>query len=161
MKSLKTISKGYREFELIDQNNTFLGKIVYPKWYSYNAEIHTQNGISEIKMEGFWQNKVVQFDVNKNAVRHFKNTWRGFAIEEENGKKYFLSTEGFLNFHFVLKDENENDLMTIRSNFKWKELKSEYLIEIEDSFQPDSEFLLAIIHCTNYMMHMISAAAAV
>ncbi len=160
MKNLKAISHGFKEFELVDENQQHLGKIVYTKWYSYDVELHSNAGNSIIKSEGFWTNKMVQYDGFGNAIRTFKYTWKGFVIEEKSGKKYFLETEGFWDYRFVLKDEAKQNLMEIRSKFDWKGFKSNYEIQISDNYTPENDFVMGVLHCANYMMHIVAAASS-
>lgn len=150
MKTYKAISKGFKEFNLLDENEQFLGKIYYPKWYSYEIKIETAQGIFDVEMKGFWKTNMEQFDANHSKIRTALITWKGFILEENSGKKYYLSSKGFWDYHFVLEDENKNELLNVHSKFSWKEFNSIYEISTTQDF--DTDFLLLIIHCVNYRM---------
>ena len=62
LKTFIAKSIDYRSFELFDESETSLGKIVYPKWYSTNAEIHINPKIYKIESKGFWTTSLEVFE---------------------------------------------------------------------------------------------------
>ena len=159
MKKLLATSNGFKEFELFNENHQLLGRIIYPKWYYYDVEIKTMNSASEMKLEGFWNSKMLHYSPSGNVLREIEYTWNGFVIRENSGNIYFLSGRGFWDYHFDLKNELNEELMLIKPIFSWKIFKSEYEIEIADHFNADAELILAILHAVNYRMMLTLSSA--
>ena len=99
-------SVDYRSFELFDESETSLGKIVYPKWYSTNAEIHINPKIYKIESKGFWTTSLEVFEYEK-AVMKFKMSWTGniVLIDFTNGERHFqINKEKWYNDVFEMKN---------------------------------------------------------
>ena len=160
IKTFITKSVDYRSFELFDESETSLGKIVYPKWYSTNAEIHINPKIYKIESKGFWTTSLEVFEYEK-AVMKFKMSWSGniVLIDFTNGEKHFqINKEKWYNDVFEMKNEAEKTVLKIKRIFKWKDFKYYYEIEIDDeNLLPIT--ILGILHVVNYFNSSSDAAA--
>lgn len=160
MKTFIAKSIDYRSFELFDENETSLGKIVYPKWYSANAEIHINLKTYKIESKGFWTTSIEIFEY-ENAIMKFKMSWSSNIVLTDftNGERHFqIKKEKWYNDAFELKNEAEKTILEIKRIFKWKEFKYYYEITIEDgSLLPIT--ILGILHVVNYFNAASDSAA--
>lgn len=156
MKNYFAKSINHKNIELF-LNDEFVGRIVYPKWYSYDVTLETLKDKFEIKMEGFWNGKMVQYNAQNLKVRELKNTWTGNLIKETFGEEYFLKMEGFLNFRYELKSKSGKKLMTVFAKGSWKKFTLDYEIEVEDELEKDTDFILAVIHIVNYNLQLVAS----
>ncbi len=156
MKTLTAYSKGFTEFVLENENHEHLGKLKYEKWFSFDAHITTAKSDSTIKMEGFWNSRMVQYNQNNQELLYVKQNWTGFAFKRNNEILFFLEWRGFLGSKMVLLDQNKSEVLTVETRFDWKKFNSDYQIQYEEHQNFDPDFLLLIIHCVNYQV-MITA----
>ena len=148
-----------KNFQLLDENQKVLGEIIYPKWYSTNAELRTNSKVFKITAKGFWTTSIEVLDTEKTILK-FKMSWSGNIILTDftNGEKHYqIDKEKWYNDVFEMKDETEKTILKIKRNFKWKELKYQYEIALEDeSLLPIT--ILGIIHVVNYFNSQSDAA---
>ncbi|GGP05863.1 hypothetical protein GCM10010992_23600 [Cloacibacterium rupense] len=160
MKTLIAKSINSRNFELFDENEVLLGNIVYPKWYSTNAEIHTDAQTYKIKAKGFWTTSI-EVVKQENVLMKFKMSWSGNIVVTDfnNGERHFqINKEKWYNDIFEMKDETEKTILKIKRNFKWKDFKYYYEIVLEDdALLPIT--ILGILHVVNYFNASSDTAA--
>ena len=153
-------SVDYRSFELFDESETSLGKIVYPKWYSTKAEIHIGSKIFKTDTKGFWTTSVEVTEYERVLLK-FKMDWKGNIIMTslQDGEKHFIiKKEKWYSNILVMKDENEKVYFHLKRNFKWKDFKFHYEIALEQDL--DAITLLGIIHVVNYFSSQDDGSAA-
>jgi hypothetical protein len=91
--------------------------------------------------------------------------WKGILITtnfNESKKKYLLKLKGLLSNRFILIDAEENEILTVDTDFKWSKLNFDYTIETStelDNMENKELMLLTILHCINYYLTIIVAAA--
>ena len=91
--------------------------------------------------------------------------WNGIVIKtyfNGNEKSYLLKTKNLLSSKFVLIDAVENELLVVDTDFKWKKLSFDYTIDTSMEFESAANkeiMLLTILHCINYYLMIIAAAA--
>lgn len=160
MKTLIAKSINSRNFELLDENETPLGEIIYPKWYSTNAEIHIEAKIYKIEAKGFWTTSLEILEYEKVLLK-FKMSWSGNIVVTDltNGERHFqINKEKWYNDVFEMKDETDKTMLKIKRIFKWKDFKYSYEIVLEDeSLSPIT--ILGILHVVNYFNANSDAAA--
>ena len=153
-------SVDYRSFELFDESETSLWKIVYPKWYSTKAEIHIGSKIFKTDTKGFWTTSVEVTEYERVLLK-FKMDWKGNIIMTslQDGEKHFIiKKEKWYSNILVMKDENEKVYFHLKRNFKWKDFKFHYEIALEEDL--DELTLLSIIHVVNYFSSQDDGSAA-
>ena len=153
-------SVDYRSFELFDESETSLGKIVYPKWYSTKAEIHIGSKIFKTDTKGFWTTSVEVTEYERVLLK-FKMDWKGNIIMTslQDGEKHFIiKKEKWYSNILVMKDETEKVYFHLKRNFKWKDFKFHYEIALEEDL--DELTLLSIIHVVNYFSSDDDGSAA-
>ena len=101
---------------------------------------------------------------DEKAVLEFSFKWNGSvhisSCFEEQTQKYILKRKGFWNTDYLLIDENNTEICTIKSNFNWRKFKTSYEINVlnnKDSVQ-DQVLYLSLIHCTILISTMAAAA---
>ena len=153
-------SVDYRSFELFDESETSLGKIVYPKWYSTKAEIHIGSKIFKTDTKGFWTTSVEVTEYEMVLLK-FKMDWKGNIIMtslQDGEKNFIIKKEKWYSNILVMKDENEKVYFHLKRNFKWKDFKFHYEIALEEDL--DELTLLSIIHVVNYFSSQDDGSAA-
>lgn len=160
MKTLIAKSINSRNFELFDENEVLLGKIVYPKWYSTNAEIHINSKIFKILSKGFWTTSLEVLEYEK-VILKFKMSWSGNIVVTDfnNGERLFqINKEKWYNDVFEMKDEADKTMLKIKRIFKWKDFKYYYEIVLGDeSLLPIT--ILGVLHVVNYFNASSDTAA--
>lgn len=151
----------------LKQNDTVLGVLHYLTWYSFKAEIKlANNSVYQIEPKGFWGTTIELKELGQ-VLLDFKMNWSG-SIEVNskfNGveKHYLFKHKGILNEFFILLDSDETELLTMKPDFKWKKLKTDYEIttsaQIESLYEKDI-LLMVLIHCANYYMSMMHTVVA-
>jgi len=65
-----------------DGDEAILGTLIYPKWYSYNAQLDlTGDKIYVLEQSGFWGNSVVLKDDDRILMQCHSN-WKGHILTE-------------------------------------------------------------------------------
>ncbi|MCI1186886.1 hypothetical protein MON38_05600 [Hymenobacter sp. DH14] len=75
---------------------------------------------------------------------------------------YIFKQPSLLKNTFVLVHEDETELLSIEPDFKWTKLNSDYRLAASDAFEQlvrKELLLLTAIHCANYYLTMMAAAA--
>ena len=153
-----------RSFALLS-NGVLLGSLQYPKWYSFKAEaVLADDSKFDLEPRGFWDSKI-ELKQGEKVLLDFKMGWKGIVIHTQfDGKEnsYLLRMKGLLDSKYVLVDTDETELLAVKTDFKWSKLSFDYAIETSEAFDTHPQqtlFLLTIIHCINYYLTMVTAAA--
>ncbi|MDI5897795.1 hypothetical protein [Flavobacterium yafengii] len=164
MGQYKANSTNSKSFSLTIEN-TRIGELNYTKWYSFKAEIQlADNSNYQLEPKGFWDSKIELKKAEKTLLE-FKMGWKGILITtnfNESKKKYLLKLKGLLSNRFILIDAEENEILTVDTDFKWSKLNFDYTIETStelDNMENKELMLLTILHCINYYLTIIVAAA--
>ncbi|UFH57228.1 hypothetical protein [Spirosoma sp. KNUC1025] len=147
-------------FELM-QGNESIGKLSYKNWFQFTASIELANhSIYQLIPKGFW-GSTIELKEADTVLLKFSMNWNGSialktyfnAIEKE----YLLKHLGVFNESFVLIDQEETELLTLKPHVKWSNLNYEYTIQPSDRFEPLSHkelLLMTSVHCANYYLSM-------
>ena len=160
----KANSTNLRNFSLT-RNKETVGELIYKKWYSFTAEILMPDGAKYgLEPKGFWESKIELKD-GDTTLLEFKMGWRGIVIKTFLANKeasFLLKASGLLSRKFVLLNTDKEELLAAEADFKWSKFNYDYTIETTEAFERFDQkeaLLLTILHCINYYMTMIAAAA--
>ncbi len=155
----KATSRNLKNLSLSIENKS-VGELIYPKWYTFNAEITLhEKGKYSLISTGFWDAKI-ELRQGELTLLNFKMGWKGIQIHTFfNGKSdhYLLQRKGLLNSKYVLLDIDENELVTVECDFQWNKLHYDYNITTTgdfDDLENKELLLLTILHGINYNMNM-------
>ncbi|HEX8329650.1 MAG TPA: hypothetical protein VF629_19085 [Hymenobacter sp.] len=166
MKQYQATSLDTKHFKLT-QAGAEIGLLEYESWFSFKAEIILADHCRyAVHPKGFWGTTIEVKD-QEQVLLDFKMNWKGqilirslFGGAEEY---YILKHKGLLKSTFVLVHREETELLSIEPDFKWTRLNFDYQLTASDAFeQLDRKelLLLTAVHCANYYLTMMTAAAA-
>lgn len=160
----KANSTDSRNFSLTADGQN-LGELIYKKWYSFDAQITLSDGTTyQLEPIGFWDSKI-ELKAGSQTLLEFKMGWKGIIIKtffDNREDTFLLALSGLLSSKFVLIDTDKTELMAAETDFKWNKLAFDYTIETTqrfDNFNNKELILLTILHCINYYMTIVGAAA--
>jgi hypothetical protein len=150
---------------VISNGEQELGSLIYPKWYSFDAQVSLANGKAYyFKSKGVWQNKIELWDQDNNLSDiNYKMGWTGMVIDcVINGipRSFMHKHKGLMGNKYVLIDEEKNELLSLEAKYKYKGLN----LSINQTIQTDELFesmnnnnllLFTVIHCTSYYLAAI------
>lgn len=99
MKTYLIKSQNYRNFSLSEEGRE-IGKLNYPKWFSFKANLQTESKSYEFESKGFWG---TTFELKHHGalVLHFKMHWNGQIIIQTHfdgiAADYVFKQKGILN----------------------------------------------------------------
>lgn len=155
------IPKKRNSYELLE-NNEVKGTLTYKSIFTYSADIQTStNEKHAIKRIFSWfaKFKITQDDVEKIKL---KMNFRGrFSIVMESGVEYKIISKGIFKIRTFLKNQENNELIEIKSKYNWKRWRYEY--EFENSEPPQAELLsLIAVYALNYQQqHQVAISVTV
>lgn len=129
-------SKNY----ILEQNQDQLGKLTYDSAFSCNkATVQMTNGsISRIENESVWKSDFIAKE-NEKPVFKSKFNWNSditlSTLDLENNEDYILKAKGFWSDTHSLLDSHKNELLEIKSEYKWRKINWEYHIKSSEAFQ--------------------------
>jgi hypothetical protein len=143
------IPKKRNTYELLE-NEELKGTLTYKSIFTYSADIRTstdENHAIKRVFSWFAKFKITQEDIEKIKL---KMNFRGrFSIIMENGVEYKIITKGIFKIRTFLKNQENNELIEIKSKYNWKRWRYEY--EFENSETPQAELLsLIAVYALNY-----------
>lgn len=146
-------------------NDKLIGELVYPKWYSFKADINI-DGKTEYKFvtKGRWNYKI-ELQQNNKTLLELKISWKGIVLKthfDNKEKNYLLKLKTLLSRNYILIDTDKNELVSVDTDFQWKKLRFDYTIATTDEFdklENKELFLFTILHSINYHKAMAMAAA--
>ncbi|MDO7848070.1 hypothetical protein Q5H92_17020 [Hymenobacter sp. M29] len=156
-----------KHFELT-QADAPVGALEYESWFSFKAEIMLANHRHyAVRPKGFWGTTIEVKDQQKQVLLDFKMNWKGqILIRTHFGGTedfYILKHKGLLNSSFILLHGEETELLSIVPDYKWTKLSIDYQLGASEAFERLAHkelLLLTTIHCANYYLTMLTAAAA-
>ena len=145
--------------------NSAIGELTYAKWYSFDAEIQlADHSTYQFEPTGFWESKI-ELKKAENVLLGFRMGWHGIVVKTNfngNEQNYLLKTKSLLSSKFILVDAAENELLVVDTDFKWSKFNFDYTIDTSTEFDRTENkgiMLLTILHCINYYLTIIAAAA--
>ncbi|WP_020606533.1 hypothetical protein [Spirosoma spitsbergense] len=164
MGQYKVKSTNSRNFSLTNGNSP-IGELAYAKWYSFDAEIQlADNSTYQFEPTGFWESKI-ELKKAENVLLGFRMGWNGIVIRTNfngNEHNYLLKTKSLLSSKFILIDAAESELLVVDTDFVWSKLRFDYTIDTSTEFDRTENkeiMMLTILHCINYYLTIIAAAA--
>jgi hypothetical protein len=154
-----------KHFKLMRADAT-IGLLEYESWFSFKAEITLADQHRyAVRPKGFW-GTTIEVKEQEEVLLDFKMNWKGQILIRTlfGGTEdfYILRHKGLLKSVFILQHQDETPLLSVESDFKWTQLTVDYQLEAAAAFEqlPHKELLLlTAIHCANYYMTMLAAAA--
>ena len=142
-----------------DGDEVILGNLIYPKWYSYDAQIELANNTKyTLEQTGFWGTHVVLKDGEKILMTCHSN-WKGHILMEsyleDELTGYKLKNTFSLNQKVLLLGPDQNEEMIILPDQRWYESVKKFKITLSDklSEHPKKDLImLTSIHCANRLM---------
>ncbi len=155
-------------FDLL-KDNKLIGKLSYESWFKFNAVVEiADNSKYQVEPKGFWGTTIELRDGEKVLLK-FKMNWNGEIVIQtyfnDFEKGYIFKHRGIFKESFILTNQEGNELLVMKPHLKWNTMNFEYKITTSEIFENPSdnshkEILLMIsLHCANYYMAMMMAAA--
>lgn len=147
-------------------NDKLIGSLLYKGWFKFDATIQIANNATyQVEPKGFL-GTTIEVKATEGVLLKFKMSWNGdIAVQSYFSnieKGYVFKHRGIFKEAFVLVDEEGVELLVMKPHLKWSKMNYEYQITSSDTFEAiaDKEILLVTsLHCANYYMSMIAAAA--
>lgn len=165
MKDYQANSLDTKHFELM-QANTLIGSLEYESWFSFKADIVLANHRHyAVRPKGFWGTTIEVKD-REQLLLDFKMNWKGQILIRTlfDGAEdfYIIKHKGLFKNTCVLFHGEDTELLNIVPDFKWGKLRTDYQLVASEAFEQLAHkdlLLLTAIHCTNYYITMLTAAA--
>lgn len=146
---------GYRNIN-VTKNEAMIGELIYPKWYSYRAEIFLSDYSKyEVASKNIWRSTMELRDYD-NVLLTFKKSRKGRIVIETmfdgNSRRYLLKTKGF-GRNFFLLDMHGNELL--KASLKMRKFKYKYTIQTSEMFEEvyrKDLLLMTSLYCINYVL---------
>jgi hypothetical protein len=139
-----------------------VGTLLYPKWYSQDAEIMIGSSAYSIKPRGFWK---MGSEVLKDGKPIFEvaNKWRGTQISRAKEPHHFytLKLKGWFKNGYILESYKGEEILEIRHDFSWKKFNSGYTVVLNDAIAGEDGLILVLVAMHFYRAAMNAAAAGV
>lgn len=164
MKEINVIPHGYRSYTVIFNDDSVIGRLEYPKWYSSKATINIgKDDFYSLEPKGFWQ---THQELKKDGVLilQMQMKWNGsitLTKPKETERYFSFQPIGFFKSGYVLVDYKGNELLHIRYNFSWKKSNMGYIITCKDDFGNDEFEQLLMLVSVHYYKAMQDAGAAI
>jgi hypothetical protein len=157
----KQMGFGVREFEL-RSNETLLGRLYWPKLLSDRAVAESGDGKWIFDRVGFFRQEAIATEATTGLeVASFTFGWLGDGeLTLANGHRYQLYGTGFLSNDWVLADENNEALITMREGRSWFKYDAELELQVGAVKMPELPLMLFMSWYLVYMRLQDSAAAA-
>lgn len=145
-------------------SNVFKGSIVYPNRYSISKAKILLKSSEEFytSKKSNWKSDFYIMQGDK-AVLEFNFSWNGSvqisSYFEKQTQKYLLKRKGLWNSDYLLINEKNDQVCSIKPEFKWKNFKTSYQINIlnDTDFTENEVLFLSIIHCIILINTMAAA----
>lgn len=162
MKEINVLTQGYRAFAAI-WNDTVLGRLEYPTWYSSKAIISIgKEAIYTLEPKDFWQTtQELKKDGVPVLVMQMKWSGKIFISKPKDADRAFIFQPiGFLKNGYVFSDYKGTEFFHVRYDFSWKKGNSGYVITCKDDFGNNEFEQLLMLLSVNYFKSMQDAVAA-
>lgn len=142
-----------------------VGELTYPKWFTFDATLSLPDQEPyQIKPKGFWGTTIELLQHDQVLLR-FKMGWNGNIILHTafHGQEqdFVFKQQGFFKHRYVLTDAQEQELLVVQPDFKWKKFNYEYTITSADAFESlatKNLLVLVAVYCANYYITMMTSA---
>ncbi len=140
-------------------DETILGSLIYPKWFSYEAQIELpKNRNYALEQTGFWGTTIVLKSEEK-VLMNCQTNWKGHILIEshleDEPSGYKLKNTFSLDQKVLLLDRNGTEVMVIVPDHRWYESVRKFKLTLSDqlAMHPERDLImLTSIHCANRSM---------
>jgi hypothetical protein len=132
--------------------------LIYPKWYSQNAEITIGNSVYKISNNGIFLRSGEVFDDEK-IVFNIRTRYRGTLVSRIKGTDYFytLKPKGFFKYGYMLENNEGREIMELKQEFRSDKTIPNY--KINTDIVINNDVLLIAIVATYYFRIAMNEAA--
>jgi hypothetical protein len=163
MKALTEDSKTIAFYE----GESVFARLVYHKRLSPKASIQFSGGQAYgIQALDFWKS-VFEIQLDGKPVIAFRKKWTGRSEIEtlQHGSRcqFTFRQKGLFDVRYVLSDKDGREMAIVRSKFRWKGLRYDFLIQISDSLKRREDHLLLVIlmiYLARFIIRQHNSAAA-
>jgi hypothetical protein len=145
-----------------------VGELTYPSWFSFEATLtlSTDPTPFAVQPKGFW-GTTIELRQHETTLLRFKMGWNGNIILQSTfaglaPQDFVFRQQGFFKSHYLLTDAEGQELLVVRPDFKWNKFTYEFALTATPALEahPYKDVLLLLaVHCANYYITMMSAAA--
>lgn len=127
MRTYTAAFKDSRNFQLLDENKKILGEISYPKWYSAQAVVTTEDQAYKISVNGFWKTSILVQDEDHTLLK-FTLSWSGGIIMTcfSDAQEQFKIYNKIGSEIYEMKDHTDQIVLTIKRNLQWNKMSGCY-----------------------------------
>jgi hypothetical protein len=144
-----------------------LGELTYKSWFSFESTITlTDHSQFAIKPKGFW-GTTIELRQGDATLLHFTMGWNGNIVIRatfpDHPQDLVFKQKNFLKNLYALTDSQQQELLVIQPDFKWKTFTYDYSIstaEVVEALAFKEILLLVTIHCANYYQAMMMGGMA-
>ena len=112
----------------LSKDSRAVGELTYPNWFSFEATLQLAADPTPfaIKPKGFW-GTTIEMQQHGETLLRFKMNWNGNIIIQTTfpGHKpqdFVFQQKSFFKGHYLLTDTQQQELLVVQPNFKWKNL---------------------------------------
>lgn len=159
---MKYTAKGThnRHFELLDENNSFVGRLDYESWFTTSALIELPDGAKyNIEKGSFWHT-TIQLLKEGNLLCTLSFNWkRQIVLVMADGREYMQRLSSAFSFHYEMIDRQEEQVLTMHQDFNLSKLTFNYNLDVlnNNTGLPDAVVALLNIYCANYRRNLSGA----
>jgi len=159
------IIQSSKRLEINNERAQHIGIVEFDTWRP--AKVHytsADNSIYQTASVGFWGSKIA---ISKNGEAYAEiemKMRKGFIISFINGPTYTFRKKGFWNAsEYIVIDNADSPVATIRSYFRWKIFKYQHDIDINESMlskEVNDVMPFLIVYCLRLLRVRQAAAGA-
>ncbi|MBO0360646.1 hypothetical protein J0X19_21985 [Hymenobacter sp. BT186] len=145
-----------------------VGQLTYPSWFSFEATLTlaTEPTPFAVQPKGFW-GTTIELRQHDTTLLRFKMGWNGNIILQSTfpghaPQDFVFRQKGLFKSHYLLTDAEGQELLVVQPDFKWSKFTYEFALTSTAALEthPSKDVLLLLaVHCANYYITMMSAAA--
>jgi len=152
-----------KSFELLDENNRAIARLIYTNNTFYNGIIETEekyllNGIAT----GIWETHLASESSKNQTSKISVQTGGIISVRLLYKKKKFLfkKSTGW-KLRFSLADKDGEDLLTIIPYVNWQKESHDYTLQLNEEYKKecDSFLILQAVHCANCSLSMMTGGS--
>jgi hypothetical protein len=149
-----------KRFELLDENKTTAGRLIYTTGAFDDAVIETAenfllNGIAT----GLWITHGAADGGGKIISKIRVETGGVISVRlQPRKKKYHFKKSGGWKLRFSLVNKDGEDLLTLIPTVNWEKESHDYILQLNEEFESecDSFLILQAVHCANCSLSMMT-----
>lgn len=142
-----------------------VGELVYKRWYSFDADLTLFSGVQyQFVSKGFWNSRI-ELSNRQELMLQFSMGWKGIVITtyfDGSEQHFLLKPKGVFSNKFVLLDDKDAEMLVLHTDFKWSKLNFDFQIDTTQESERSPHryvMMLTVLHCINYYLTTIVAAA--